>query len=78
MEDEKGRDAKIICVLHGDPIYKEVNSLVELPEALLSEIQHFFDVYKMLEPDKKTSTVGYDGLEAALRVIKEAREPFTM
>jgi len=78
MEDEKGRDAKIICVLNGDPIYKEVNSLGELPGALLSEIQHFFDVYKMLEPDKKTSTVGYDGLEAALKEIKEARARFTV
>ncbi|MBA2272358.1 MAG: inorganic diphosphatase [Actinobacteria bacterium] len=76
MEDEKGRDAKVICVLDGDPLYKEVNSLDELPEALLSEIQHFFDVYKTLEPDKKTSTVGYAGLEAALKEIREARDRF--
>lgn len=73
MEDEKGRDAKIICVPNGEPLWEDVKDIGELPAPLLAEIRHFFDVYKMLEPDKTSSTVGYDGLEAALREIEEAR-----
>jgi inorganic pyrophosphatase len=73
MEDERGRDAKIICVLDGDPLWDEVAALEELPDQLLSEIKHFFDVYKMLEPGKKSSTLGYEGLEPALKEIEAAR-----
>ena len=32
---------------------------------LLDEIEHFFDVYKMLEPDKNTTTRGFEGRDAA-------------
>jgi inorganic pyrophosphatase len=74
MEDEKGRDAKIICVPSGDPLWEDVADLDQLPSQLLAEIRHFFDVYKMLEPDKKSSTIGYEGLEPALKEIKDARQ----
>jgi inorganic pyrophosphatase len=73
MEDEKGRDAKIICVLHGDPMWERVEDIEQLPSQMLAEIHHFFDVYKMLEPDKEASTIGYGGLEAALEEIDSAR-----
>ena len=44
------------------------------PEELLEEIKHFFDVYKMLEPDKKSSTAGFEGARAAWREINASRE----
>lgn len=77
MEDEKGPDAKIICVPEGDPGWAAVRDLADLPNHLLDEIEHFFDVYKTLEPDKSSSTAGYEGREKALEVIDAARVRLT-
>ena len=52
MEDEAGPDAKIICVPAGDPRWDDVQDIDELPDYLVDEIEHFFDMYKMLEPGK--------------------------
>jgi inorganic pyrophosphatase len=76
MEDEKGPDAKILCVPQHDPIYEDVHDLSELPSRLLDEIEHFFDVYKMLEPAKSSITRGYEGREAAYREIEASRLRF--
>ena len=73
MEDDKGPDAKIICVPEHDPVYEGVTSLDELRPHLLDEIEHFFDVYKMLEPGKDTETRGYEGADAARAEIAACR-----
>jgi inorganic pyrophosphatase len=73
MEDEAGPDAKIIAVLDGDPDYEHINGLDDLPRHLLEEIEHFFDIYKDLEPGKSSSTAGFEGLEADRREIADAR-----
>jgi inorganic pyrophosphatase len=74
MEDEKGPDAKILCVPAHDPTYAGVDDLSQLPsQLLLDEIEHFFEVYKMLEPGKESATRGYEGKDAALREIEAAR-----
>lgn len=73
MEDEKGPDAKIICVPLGDPRWDHVQDLADMPVHLRSEIHHFFDVYKTLEPGKSTSTKGFEDREAALGEIAAAR-----
>jgi inorganic pyrophosphatase len=76
MEDEKGPDAKILCVPSHDPVYEHVHDLPDLPPRLLDEIEHFFDVYKMLEPGKNTTTRGYEGRDAAYAEIGAARLRF--
>ncbi len=76
MSDEKGPDAKIICVPVDDPRSGRVTDLADLPSHLLDEIAHFFEVYKMLEPDKESSTRGYEGREAAWREIEAARDRY--
>jgi inorganic pyrophosphatase len=73
MEDEKGPDAKIICVPLGDPRWDQVRDLDDMAAHLRSEIHHFFDVYKALEPGKSTSTTGFEGREAALGEIAASR-----
>ncbi|MET0627103.1 MAG: inorganic diphosphatase [Acidimicrobiia bacterium] len=73
MEDEQGPDAKIICVPVHDPVYEGVTKLDELRPYLLDEIEHFFDVYKMLEPGKDTATRGYEGRDAAFAEIEACR-----
>jgi inorganic pyrophosphatase len=65
MTDEKGPDAKIIAVACGDPMWEPVRDLEGLPQHLLYEIPHFFEVYKDLEPGKLTEVGGFDGAEAA-------------
>ena len=76
MEDEAGRDAKIICVPERDPNYQDVGDVSDLPEHLLEEIKHFFDMYKVLEPGKSTTTFGYEGSAAARQEIDTARERY--
>ncbi len=74
MEDEEGPDAKILCVLEDDPLWEQMKQLKDIPPALLAEVEHFFDVYKMLEPHKKATTIGYEGKDTAFREISEARK----
>jgi inorganic pyrophosphatase len=74
MTDEKGPDAKIICVACGDPMWEGIRNLDELPPHLTFEIAHFFEVYKDLEPDKRTEVGGFDGVEAAWEEIARSYE----
>jgi len=75
MRDEKGPDAKILCIPLGDPLWNHIQSLDDVPPHLLKEIEHFFKVYKELE-EKKTGVEGWEGLEAALAIIEDARERY--
>jgi inorganic pyrophosphatase len=74
MKDEKGRDGKIICVPDDDPMRQDLQDIGDVPRSLLAEIEHFFDVYKMLEPGKESTTEGFEGRDVALEEISSARE----
>ena len=76
MEDEKGRDAKVLCVPSTDPRWERINDIGDLPPHLLEEIGHFFDVYKMLEPGKSTNTAGWEGRESAEWAVDDARKRY--
>ncbi len=76
MEDEKGPDAKVVCVPALDPNYDEIADLDDLSPRLLDEIGHFFDVYKTLEPGKDTSVRGFDDAAAARAEVDAARERY--
>jgi inorganic pyrophosphatase len=73
MEDEAGPDAKIICV-PDDPFWEGIADIDGLTDALRAEIEHFFDVYKTLEPEKSSSTKGFEGHERAAEEIDAARK----
>ena len=73
IDHEAGEDAKVICVPPKEPRWADVQDLEDLSPALRAEIQHFFEVYKALEPDKYSSTLGMAGREAAWREIEDAR-----
>jgi inorganic pyrophosphatase len=74
MSDENGPDAKIISVACGDPAWERIVDLGGLPPFLTSEIAHFFDVYKDLEPGKITEVKGFDGVDAAWDEIDRSSE----
>jgi len=76
MRDEKGPDAKVLAVVLNDPRWDGVDDLESVPRHHLDEIAHFFEIYKTLEPGKRTETGGWEGLETAERVIKDARERY--
>ncbi|MCX7620249.1 MAG: inorganic diphosphatase [Acidimicrobiales bacterium] len=73
MEDEKGRDVKIIAVEPNEPRFREVFDLGDVQPQLLEEIRHFFEVYKMLEPGKHAATGDFYGREAAWAEIQACR-----
>jgi inorganic pyrophosphatase len=76
MTDEKGPDAKIICVPDSDPDFDRARDIEDLPKHTLNEIEHFFLVYKDLEPGKSSSTRGYEGRAAAWEELNAARHRY--
>jgi inorganic pyrophosphatase len=74
MEDEKGPDEKIICVPHErvHPQYTGVESIDDLPAITRSAIEHFFERYKDLEPDKWVKIIGWAGQSEAEETIRRA------
>ncbi|TMD02654.1 MAG: inorganic diphosphatase [Chloroflexi bacterium] len=72
MADEHGRDAKILAVLDDDP-RTTWQDLEDVPDFLRLEIHHFFDIYKQLEPGKRTETLGWLDRAAAQREIEDSR-----
>jgi len=76
MSDEKGDDAKVLCVPAGDPRWDGVADLGDVAPHHLAEIQHFFEFYKMIEPGKLTETRGWEGAARADAAIVAAREAY--
>jgi inorganic pyrophosphatase len=76
MHDEKGPDAKLITVLEHDPNWDQASDLGDVPKHLLAEIEHFFRIYKDLEPGKQTVIDGFEGKAAALGELESCRSRF--
>lgn len=74
MEDEKGRDEKILAVPVDqlNPFYSNVSSYRQLPELLLEQIVHFFTHYKDLERGKWAKMHRWGEAEEAVEVIRAA------
>ena len=72
MSDEAGRDLKVLCVASGDLRWDHLQDVGDVPEHLLAEIKHFFEVYKDLEPGK-TSNVGDWGGRGGRRARRSTR-----
>jgi inorganic pyrophosphatase len=68
-----GREAKIVCVPHGDPAYDGIDDLTQLPNHQVTEMAHFFDIYRDLDPDKTVYCDGHDGAAVALRTLEQSR-----
>lgn len=70
MTDNDHEDEKIIAVPVHDPNYNVYKDISELPQHRFDEIRHFFEVYKTLEENSKTSVVEIDGAEEAQNIIQ--------
>lgn len=49
MNDHRGEDHKILSVAVADPRFDAIRSLDDLSQHTLLEIQHFFEIYQVLE-----------------------------
>jgi inorganic pyrophosphatase len=76
MTDEEGPDAKLLCVPATDPRFAHFQELEDVPVYQISEIWHFFDIYKALEPGKSSATRGWEQRRHAIRALEEARARF--
>jgi inorganic pyrophosphatase len=76
MNDEAGGDEKIIAVPSSKLTqrYDRIRTYSDLPEITLSQIQHFFEHYKDLEPGKWVKVVRWGGAEEAHALIQEGVE----
>lgn len=73
MRDDKGEDAKVLCVPAGDPRWDDIQDLDDIRPHLRNEIRHFFEAYKELEPAKFSEVHGWDGRQAAWAAIEDSR-----
>ena len=76
MQDEEGRDAKLLCVPATDPRVEHVTELEHVPGHELAEIAHFFTIYKALEPGKDTQPGGWQPRQVAEQAVSEARDRY--
>ena len=72
MRDEAGGDDKVICVPSEDPRQDELVDIEHLSEFYKLEIQHFFTVYKDLEPGKSVEGATWVGRVEAEAEIHES------
>ena len=61
MTDEAGGDDKVLCVPAADPRQEHLRDIHHVPEFDRLEIQHFFEVYKDLEPGKSVEGASWAG-----------------
>lgn len=76
MTDEAGGDDKVLCVPAGDPRLEHLRDIHHVGEFDRLEIQHFFEVYKDLEPGKSVEGATWVGRTEAEREIRESWDRF--
>ncbi|CAL9301155.1 MULTISPECIES: inorganic diphosphatase [Streptomyces] len=78
MTDEAGGDDKLLCVPASDPRMEHLRDIHHVSEFDRLEIQHFFEVYKDLEPGKSVEGADWVGraeaeaeIEASIKRLKD-------
>ena len=61
MTDEAGGDDKVLCVPSHDPRLQHLQDIEDVSKFDRLEIQHFFEVYKDLEPGKSVEGANWVG-----------------
>jgi inorganic pyrophosphatase len=74
MRDEKGADEKVLAVPAGDPRMAHLQDIGDVPPFERLEIQHFFEVYKALEPGKLVQTEAWADRAAAEAEVEACRK----
>ncbi|SDS48936.1 inorganic pyrophosphatase [Microlunatus soli] len=74
MRDEKGEDDKVLCVPAGDQRRDHLRDVIDVRKYQLLEIEHFFRVYKDLEPGKSVEGASWVGVEDAEAEVRASFE----
>lgn len=76
MTDEAGGDDKLVCVPADDPRMEHMRDIHHLPEFDRMEIQHFFEIYKDLEPGKSVEGASWAGRSEAEEEVRDSYKRF--
>ena len=76
MRDENGADDKVLCVPARDPRMEHLRDIYDVPEFDRLEIQHFFEVYKEIEPGKSVQGADWADRAAAEAEVEACRKRF--
>ena len=76
MEDEKGKDEKVLAVVDKDPRLDEIETMNDIPKHIIHEITNFFETYKILEKDKWVKVGDWKNKEETLQLIKDSYETY--
>ena len=74
MRDEKGLDDKVLCVPASDPRMAHLRDIDDVPHFDRLEIQHFFEVYKEIEPGKSVQAEAWAHRAAAEVQVETCRK----
>ena len=69
MKDEHGPDEKVLCVMAEDPRVEHIRDIRHVAEFERREIDHFFAIYKDLEPGKTVEGSDWAGRAEAEKEI---------
>ncbi len=72
MTDEAGRDDKVLCVPANDPRLEHLRDIHHVPKFERLEIEHFFSVYKDLEPGKSVEGATWGNRADAEQEIQDS------
>jgi inorganic pyrophosphatase len=73
MRDENGVDDKVLCVPATDPRVAHLTDISDVSAYDRLEIQHFFEVYKELEPGKSVEGYSWVGRAEAEEQVAACR-----
>lgn len=76
MIDNGEKDDKILAVYNGDPRYKEIKDIEDIPRHVLDELRHFFETYKQLQ-GKECKILNILGRTEALDDVKRAQKLYS-
>lgn len=77
MLDGGEADDKIVAVLANDPIWAGVRDLIELPDALIDRLSHYFETYKLMPGvDADVAIQRRYSREHAYRVIEASMDDY--
>ncbi|WP_028708801.1 inorganic diphosphatase [Propionicicella superfundia] len=74
MTDEMGGDDKVLCIPTADRRQDHLKEIEDIPSYTMLEIEHFFTVYKDLEPGKSVEGATWVGRDAAEDEIRASIE----
>ena len=77
-EDQDGQDSKIIAVpiTETDSKFSDITDLKDIPDYMLSKLEHFIEHHKDLEEGKYVKVKSWEGKQVAMKKISEAIEKY--